>query len=292
MAWQAWLAPYTPFPHFTQIPVGDTKLVRGCCAWEKYLKQNNRIHVFMTMLLLICLTRADGNYDKILCGSSLRHLNQTISECVNSFAGRQMVIVSPINNVCEKEQKKIMNLLQMSAIMWHLWQISSPSPPWLLKINITINPEMSSSLKAGDSYLTNTALLLIRDMQDYHKSQFGTWKLWHIWRLYFPSFDKYILIYTYIYIINILSCYGTLHFRGCSMLMERSDIKRTSSTNISELFRDSRKKADIGPRTKVSGLCYNIDQKTFVAKDISGCPYLLQYADCDLDYYPVFCLCM
>jgi len=23
MAWQAWLAPYTPFPHLTQIPVRD-----------------------------------------------------------------------------------------------------------------------------------------------------------------------------------------------------------------------------------------------------------------------------
>lgn len=89
------------------------------------IKQNKKIPVFMTNVTL----NLSVPYDKILCGSSLRHLNQTISECVNSFAGRQMVIVSPINNVCEKEQKKILNLLQMSAILRHVWQISSRSPP-------------------------------------------------------------------------------------------------------------------------------------------------------------------
>lgn len=39
MAWQAWLAPYTPFPHLTQIPVGDTFSV----SWANYSVCNNRI---------------------------------------------------------------------------------------------------------------------------------------------------------------------------------------------------------------------------------------------------------
>lgn len=38
MAWHAWLAPYTPFPHLTQIPVGNTSV-----SWVNYSVCKNKI---------------------------------------------------------------------------------------------------------------------------------------------------------------------------------------------------------------------------------------------------------